>query len=91
MAEQMGALMAVFHSLQPSIASAGPGDKDVKTFFDSLKVSQNKSQVTLSATVPLDFIKKLFAEPPPEVIAPEPETAPQPATAPKRKRPMKKR
>lgn len=91
MAEQMGALMAVFHGLQPSIASAGPGDKDVKTFFDSLKVTQNQSRVTLSATVPLDFIKKLFAEPPPEVIAPEPETPPQPSPSHHRKRRTKKR
>jgi hypothetical protein len=90
MAEQLGALLAVFHSLQPTIASAGPADKDVKTFFDSLKVTENKSRVTLTATVPLDFIKKLFAEPPPEVIVPEPQNTPQPVPSPKRKRRTKK-
>jgi len=84
--EQLGALLAVFHSLQPTIASAGPGDKDVKTFFDSLKVAQSKNRVTLTATVPLDFIKKVFAEPPPEVIAPGPETTPQDAPPAKKSR-----
>ncbi|MGE5206141.1 MAG: hypothetical protein ACM3PW_11025 [Chlamydiota bacterium] len=86
LAEKLGALLAIFHGLQPTIASAGPGDKDVKTFFDSLKVEQDKSQVTLTATVPLDFIKKVFAEPPPEVIAPQPEPKPQPAAPAKRHR-----
>jgi hypothetical protein len=91
LAEQLGALLAIFNSLQPTIASAGPSDKDVKIFFDSLKVRQDKSQVTLTATVPLDFIKKVFAEPPPEVIAPEPQPAPQPAVPAKQKpRPRKR-
>jgi len=89
--EQLGALLAVFHSLQPTIASAGPGDKDVKTFFDSLKVAQSKNRVTLTATVPLDFIKKVFAEPPPEVIAPGPETTPQDAPPAKKSRRHRKR
>jgi hypothetical protein len=92
LAEKVGTLLTIFHSLQPTIASDGPGDKDVKTFFDSLKIVQNKSQVTLAATVPLDFIKKVFAEPPPEVIAPtERQTTAQPAppahaTTPKKRR-----
>jgi hypothetical protein len=89
--EQLGALLAVFHSLQPTIASAGPGDKDVKTFFDSLKVAQNKNRVTLTATVPLDFIKKVFAEPPPEVIAPGPQTTPEAAPPAKKSRRHRKR
>jgi hypothetical protein len=85
LAEKLGALLTIFHSLQPTIASAGPADKDVKTFFDSLKVEQDRDEVTLTATVPLDFIKKVFAEPPPEVIAPEPQTTPAPAPAAKKK------
>jgi hypothetical protein len=86
LAERLGALMAIFHSLQPTIASAGPSDRDVKTFFDSLKIQQDKSRVTLTATVPLDFIKKVFAEPPPEVIAPTPEAPPPPPAPVKKKR-----
>jgi len=89
--EQLGALLAVFHSLQPTIASAGPGDKDVKTFFDSLKVAQSKNRVTLTATVPLDFIKKVFGEPPPEVIAPGPETTSQGTPPAKKSRRHRKR
>lgn len=88
LAEKLGALLTIFHSLQPSIAAAGPGDKDVKTFFDSLKIVQDKNHVTLTAIVPLDFIKKVFAEPPPEVVAPEaqPTLAPQPAPPAKKRR-----
>ena len=88
MAEKLGALLTIFHGLQPTIASAGPGDKDVKTFFDSLKIAQDKNRVTLTAIVPLDFIKKVFAEPPPEVVAPaaQPAPAPPPATPAKKKR-----
>ncbi|HEV2116919.1 MAG TPA: hypothetical protein VGR48_12890 [Terriglobales bacterium] len=92
LAEKLGALLTIFHSLQPSIAAAGPGDKDVKTFFDSLKIVQDKNHVTLTAIVPLDFIKKVFAEPPPEVVAPEaqPTLAPQPAPPAKKRRRRKR-
>jgi len=87
LAEKMAALLTIFHSLQPTIASGGPGDKDVKTFFDSLKVEQDKTRVTLTATVPLDFIKKVFTEPPPEVMVPEPENPPaSPAPSTKKRR-----
>ncbi|HEY6936414.1 MAG TPA: hypothetical protein VI424_04645, partial [Terriglobales bacterium] len=82
MAEKLGALLTIFHGLQPTIASAGPGDKDVKTFFDSLKIAQDKNRVTLTAIVPLDFIKKVFAEPPPEVVAPAAQPVPAPPPAP---------
>ncbi|HTM88921.1 MAG TPA: hypothetical protein VL155_12010 [Terriglobales bacterium] len=87
LAEKMGALLTIFHSLQPTIASAGPGDKDVRTFFDSLKIEGDKTRVTLTATVPLDFIKKVFTEPPPEIIAPDSQSAPaSPAPATKKRR-----
>src|SRR5579872_1220095 len=93
LADKLGALLTIFHSLQPTIASAGPSDKDVKTFFDSLRIQQNKNRVRLTATVPLDFIKKVFAEPPPEIVAPEAEPAPAqpPALSPKKKLRHKKR
>ncbi len=91
LAEKLGALLTIFNGLQPSIASAGPGDKDVKTFFDSLKVAQDQNRVTLTATVPLDFIKKVFTEPPPEVIAPEPQPTPAPKAVPPAKKHRRKR
>ena len=86
LAEKTGALLTIFHGLQPTITATGPSDKDVKTFFDSLKLEQDKGRVTLTATVPLDFIKKVFAEPPPEAIAPAAQPTPQaPPPAPKKK------
>ena len=86
LAEKLGTLLTIFHGMQPSIASAGPADKDVKTFFNSLKIVQDKNRVTLTAIVPLDFIKKVFAEPPPEVLAPEPQPTPSPQPAPPAKK-----
>ena len=86
LAEKTGALLTIFHGLQPTITATGPSDKDVKTFFDSLRLEQNKGRVTLTATVPLDFIKKVFAEPPPEAIPPEPQPAPQPSVPSHKKR-----
>jgi len=58
----------------------------VRTFFDSLKIVQDKNRVTLTAIVPLDFIKKVFAEPPPEVVAPAAQPTPPPAPPAKKKR-----
>lgn len=91
LAEKTAALLTIFHGLQPTITATGPSDKDVKTFFDSLKLEQNKGRVTLTATVPLDFIKKIFAEPPPEAIAPAPQPAPQPPAPAHKKQHRRKR
>jgi hypothetical protein len=61
--DQLGAFLAVFRSLEASMQPGGP-DKDVKAFFDSLKVEQEGSHAVLHADVPPGFLKKIFAEPP---------------------------
>lgn len=59
--EQANAFLSIFQGLQAS--TQGP-DKDVKEFFDSLKVEQQKSRAVLTATVPQGFLKKILQEPP---------------------------
>ena len=39
-------------------------DKDVKNFFDSLKIEQDKNRAVLTAVVPPGFIRKAIGEMP---------------------------
>jgi hypothetical protein len=59
--EQANAFLSIFQGLQAT--THGP-DKDVKEFFDSLKVEQQKNRAVLTATVPQGFLKKILQEPP---------------------------
>jgi hypothetical protein len=61
--EQLGAFLALFRTIESTTQPNGP-DKDVKAFFDSLKVEEEGSRATLTAVVPPGFIKKLLSEPP---------------------------
>ncbi len=61
--EQANAFLSIFQGLQASSQTQGP-DKDVKAFFDSLKVEQEKNSAVLTATVPEGFLKKILQEPP---------------------------
>ncbi|MFB3813209.1 MAG: hypothetical protein ACE14L_03785 [Terriglobales bacterium] len=61
--DQAGAFLSIMRGLQNTMSFSGT-DADVKAFFDSLAVEQNDSRAVLSATVPAEFLKKLFAEPP---------------------------
>lgn len=65
--DQANAFLAIFHGLEASMNPSG-ADADVKAFFSSLKVEQDKARATLSATVPVGFLKKAFAEPLPQAI-----------------------
>ena len=67
----------------------GASDKDVKEFFDSLKVQQHDSRAVLTAVLSPGFIRKLVAETPPELV-PIPESAPAPEPPPPSK-PKKRR
>jgi hypothetical protein len=62
-AEQVSAYLTLFKTLEISVEEGGP-DKDVKAAFDSLAVSQDKSEAVLTAKVPYAFFKKVLAEPP---------------------------
>jgi hypothetical protein len=59
--EQLGAFLALFRSVETSVETHGP-DQDVKQFFDSLKIEQNKERAILTANVPVGFLKKMVSE-----------------------------
>jgi hypothetical protein len=61
--EQADAFLNIFHGLQSTMEQQAP-DKDVKAFFDSLKIQQEDSRAVLTATVPQGFLKKVLEEPP---------------------------
>jgi hypothetical protein len=67
--EKTAAFLNLFHAAEGSVGTHGT-DADVKAFFDSLKVEQSGNRATLTATVPPGFLKKAFAEAPPETAAP---------------------
>jgi len=62
-ADTLGTLLGIFRSLQSNIGTEGP-DADVKSFFDSLQVTQEGNRAVLSATVPIGFIKKMARQAP---------------------------
>lgn len=64
--EQAGAFLDIFHGLENSMNPSG-GDPDVKAFFDSLKVEQNKERAVLTASMSPAFLKKMFSEAPTQV------------------------
>jgi hypothetical protein len=67
--ERVGNFLNLFHSAENTVAAPKP-DPDVNQLFDSLKVERQKNRSTLTATVPLGFIRKALAEAPSEVSPP---------------------
>jgi len=71
--------LQLFHSIEMNTQPSGP-DKDVKLFFDSIKVEQDGTRSVLSADLPVGFIKKMVSEAPgvtgPTTIGPASQTAP---------------
>lgn len=61
-AEQSNAFLALFHTLQ-SNSTPGPGDADIKTVFDSIKVTSKGDRAEVTATIPPSFLTKLVREP----------------------------
>ncbi len=59
----------LFQSAQNSSIAHGP-DPDVKQFFESVKIEQHGSRVTLIATAPIAFIRKALAASPDAVAPP---------------------
>lgn len=83
--EQANAFLSIFQGLQSTMQ--GP-DKDVKEFFDSLKVEQEKNRAVLTATVPQGFLKKILQEPPvgeAPLVQGQEQPKEQPKVAPKKK------
>jgi hypothetical protein len=90
MADQASTVLNIFHGAEINAGSPG-SDKDVKEFFDSLKVEQHDSRAILTAVLSPGFIRKMVAEPPPELTpAPEPPNpTPAPPSKTKKKRQKK--
>ena len=62
-AAQVNTFLNVFHSAEMNVGSQDK-DKDVKNFFDSLKIEQDKNRAVLTAVVPPGFIRKAIGEMP---------------------------
>jgi hypothetical protein len=60
--DQTTAFLAIFRGIQAN-APSGPGDADVKTVFDSLKIAQKGDRAEVTATIPPTFLRKLVNEP----------------------------
>ncbi|HEV3511661.1 MAG TPA: hypothetical protein VGS05_08155 [Candidatus Sulfotelmatobacter sp.] len=57
-ANKVSVFLSMFHSAEASVGSPGT-DADLKTLFDSLKVSQQDSRAVLVATLPTGVFRKL--------------------------------
>jgi len=80
--DSAGGLLALYHSISKSVAPKG-SDADVKAAFDSIRIEQNGSVATLTATLSQNFLKKIVSEVQPEGLTSAP--APAPLTQPERK------
>jgi hypothetical protein len=84
--------LSVFHTAESSLTNQGT-DADVKAFFESLKVEQQKDRAVLTATVPPGFIRKVLTEAPSALTPTSPgeKEAPEPAPDAKAGSPQKKK
>jgi hypothetical protein len=78
--EQLASFFNLFHAAENTVGTPGP-DPDVKAFFESLKLDQQKNRAVLTATVPLGFIRKMLSEAP-ATVSPQPPPQQNPAPAP---------
>jgi hypothetical protein len=60
--EKLGGVLNLVRFSEAETPSGGP-DADVKAFFESLHVSQNKDSSVLTATMPVAFLQKVFQDP----------------------------
>ncbi|MBZ5721815.1 MAG: hypothetical protein LAO03_15660 [Acidobacteriia bacterium] len=75
--EQLTTFLNIFRTAESSVSAHGY-DADVKQFLESLTVEQHDDRSVLSASVPMDLIRKVLAESPAE-LTPQPSPAPPPA------------
>ena len=57
--EKLSGFLALFKFSETETPSGGP-DADVKAFFQSLQVTQDKDRAVLTATMPVEFLQKVF-------------------------------
>ena|SRR5579859_3111103 len=81
--DRIDTYLNVFRTAESTVSTPGP-DPDMKAFFDSLKIQQEKDRALLTATVPIGLIRKALAEAPASVT-PEPQPPPGPVSPPARK------
>jgi len=74
--DEANAFLTIFHGLENTLSPSG-ADPDVKAFFGSLKVEQDKDRAVLTAAMSPAFLKKLFAEAPAQMTGAEPATQPK--------------
>jgi hypothetical protein len=84
--DQLSAFLALFRTLETQAAGS---DRDVKEFFDSFQVTQDKDVTSVTATVPPGFAKKLLSEAP-ATVAPKAEEKAKPEEQPQTKTPPRK-
>jgi hypothetical protein len=78
-ADKVNVFLAMFHSAEASVGSAG-SDADVKALFDSLQVRQEDSRAVLYATLPTSVFRK-FVENPAPMPSPGPSETAKPSKA----------
>ncbi|MEO6120334.1 MAG: hypothetical protein ABIP12_06545 [Terriglobales bacterium] len=75
--------LQLFRAVESNVQTGGP-DRDVKAFFDSLKVEQHNTRSVLTAELPAGFIQKAMTDAP-TPAAPPADPKSEPAPAPKAK------
>jgi hypothetical protein len=63
---QLNSFLAIFQSAEVAVSGQTP-DPDVKKALASLKVQQNNNRTVLTATVPVELIRKMVSEVPREI------------------------
>ncbi|MGE5113952.1 MAG: hypothetical protein ACM3JB_24080 [Acidobacteriaceae bacterium] len=93
-ADQADAFLMLFKSVELG-AQTGTVDPDVRAVLDSLKVEQDGSRASLTASIPTNFFKKVLEEPPVDVTgaeaAPTEAATPNSTKSPAKKTPAEKR
>jgi hypothetical protein len=69
LADKLTAFIALTRSAEISVGTHGT-DADVKALFDSVKVRQDGDHAVVTAAMPLGFLHKMLAGPPPELNEP---------------------
>jgi hypothetical protein len=72
----LNALLALSKGLQSRMGTQGP-DADVKSFFDSLAVKQDKNRAIVTANLPMGFLRKLASGVPSALGGQQQSTVPQ--------------
>jgi hypothetical protein len=82
--EQTTTFLAIFRGIQAN-TQATPGDADVKSVLDSIKVMQKGDRAELLATIPPSFLRKLVSDPTHKALQGEPASAAPAANPPAQK------